>query len=129
MTASILDTATARLDYLGNVQNLLASNLANIDTPNYQPLGAVSFSDYLGNQDGGVQMLQDSPNDLPGIAATPTAANPVNAPQEHSPDGNAVALDKELVQISKNDSDQQLTTNLLQVYMGMFKTALGSSGT
>jgi flagellar basal-body rod protein FlgB len=124
---SILQTAAARLNYLGDVQNLLASNLANIDTPGYQPQSAISFSDYLNSQ-GGTPMLQDNANDLPGIESTPMGASSVAEPsQAHSPDGNAVSLDQELVQISANETDQQLTTNLYQVYMGMFKTALGSS--
>ena len=124
---SVLATAAARLNYLGDVQNLLASNLANIDTPGYQPQSAIPFSDYLSNQAGGMQMQQDNANDLEGADRPPTAANAVAAPQEHSPDGNAVSLDKELVQMSENETNQQLATNLYQVYMGMFKTALGSS--
>lgn len=126
MTTSILDTAASRLTYLGDVQNLLASNLANIDTPGYQPLQAVSFSDYLGNASGNVPMLQNNAADLPALDGAPDAAAAVTASGEHSPDGNAVSLDRQLVQLSKNETDQQLTTNLYQVYMGMFKTALGS---
>lgn len=128
MTGSILQTAAARLDYLGDVQNLLARNLANIDTPGFQPLSAVSFSDYLGNADADIPMLQNDAGDLPGIVAAPAAANPVAAPAGHSPDGNAVSLDQQLVQVSNNETNQQLTTSLYQVYMGMFKTALGSAG-
>jgi flagellar basal-body rod protein FlgB len=128
MTASILQTAAARLDYLGQVQNLLAGNLANIDTPNYQPATPVSFSDYLGNANGGVPMLRNDVNDLPGIDPAPPAAAAISAPAEHSPDGNGVSLDKQLVQISNNETNQQFTANIYQVYMGMFKTALGSTG-
>jgi flagellar basal-body rod protein FlgB len=128
MTASILQTAAARLDYLGQVQNLLAGNLANIDTPNYLPATPVSFSDYLGNANGAVPMLRNDANDLPGIDPAPPAAAAIGAPAEHSPDGNGVSLDKQLVQISNNETNQQFTANIYQVYMGMFKTALGSTG-
>jgi flagellar basal-body rod protein FlgB len=124
---SILDTAAARLNYLGDVQNLLANNLANVDTPGYQAVSAVPFSDYLNNAGGGTQMLQDNANDLAGVDTAPAAASAVAAQAEHSPDGNAVSLDKQLELISKNQTDQQLTTNLYQVYMGMFKTALGTA--
>jgi len=127
MTSSILQTAAERLNYLGDVQNLLASNLANIDTPDYRPFSAVSFADYVNDAGGNVQMLQNSVDDLPGADSTPAVAGPMTAPQEHSPDGNAVAMDKQLVQVSNNETQQQLTTNLYQAYMGMFKTALGSS--
>jgi flagellar basal-body rod protein FlgB len=128
MTASILDTAAARLNYLGQVQNLLAGNLANIDTPNYQPATPVSFSDYLGNANGGVPMLENNANDLPGVDPAPPAEAALSTPAEHSPDGNGVSLDKQLVQISNNETNQQFTANIYQVYMGMFKTALGSTG-
>ncbi len=123
---SILDTAAARLSYLGDVQNLLANNLANIDTPGYQAVGAVPFSDYLSQAGGSVPMLQNNVSDLLGINAAPTAASAVAGAAEHSPDGNAVSLDSQLEQVSKNQTNQQLTANLYQVYMGMFKTALGS---
>jgi flagellar basal-body rod protein FlgB len=72
-------------------------------------------------------MLRDDPDDLPGIADASTAANLVSAAGEHSLDGNAVSLDQQLVAISKNSTDQEFTANLYQTYMGMFKTALGST--
>jgi flagellar basal-body rod protein FlgB len=127
MTDSIFDTAATRLIYLGQVQNLLAANLANIDTPGYQPLRAVSFSDYLDHAGSNIAMLQNDPNDLPGVATMPAVADNVSPAGEHAPDGNAVSLDKQLVQVSTNATDQQFTADLYQVYMGMFKTALGSS--
>jgi flagellar basal-body rod protein FlgB len=127
MTSSILQTAAERLNYLGDVQNLLASNLANIDTPDYRPFNAVSFSDYVNDAGGNIQMLQNNVADLPGASSTPAIQDPMTPPKEHSPDGNAVAMDKQLVQVSNNETQQQLTTTLYQAYMGMFKTALGSS--
>jgi flagellar basal-body rod protein FlgB len=119
--------ASARLGYLSDAQNLLAGNLANIDTPGYQPAGILPFSDYLNHTGGQVPMLRDDPNDLPGLADASTVENPVSVPSEHSLDGNAVSLDQQLVAIAKNSTDQEFTANLYQTYMGMFKTALGST--
>ncbi len=127
MTISLMQLASARLGYLSDAQNLLAGNLANIDTPGYQPAGVIAFSDFLDNSSGQVKMLQNDANDLPG-AADPSPASQVTAPGEHSPDGNAVSLDRQLVAISKNETDQEFTANLYQSYMGMFKTALGTTG-
>jgi flagellar basal-body rod protein FlgB len=136
MAISLLQLASDRLGYLSDVQNLLAGNLANIDTPNYRPSQIVSFSDYLGNSSGQTRMLQNDPQDIPGLtdaSAVGTtgatgATGGASASAEHSPDGNAVSLDQQLVAISKNETDQQFTANLYQSYMGMFKAALGSTG-
>ncbi len=128
MTLSLMQMAASRLGYLSDAQNLLAGNLANIDTPGYQPAGVIAFSDFLNNTGGQVPMLRDDPADLPGAADASPAENPVSAPGEHSLDGNAVSLDQQLVAISKNGTDQEFTANLYQTYMGMFKTALGSTG-
>lgn len=127
MTSSLLDLAAGRLGYLSDVQTLLAGNMANIDTPGFQPLQPVSFSDYLNGANANMPMLQNNLADLPGPAAAPVAASVTSVPGEYSPDGNAVSLDKQLVQLSQNEADQQLSANLYQAYMGMFKTALGSA--
>jgi flagellar basal-body rod protein FlgB len=127
MNLSLMQMASARLGYLSDVQNVLAGNLANIDTPGYQPAGVIPFSDYLNNKVGQVPMLRDDPGDLPGVAAASAVQNPVSAAGEHSLDGNAVSLDQQLVAIAKNSTDQEFTANLYQTYMGMFKTALGST--
>jgi flagellar basal-body rod protein FlgB len=127
MTLSLMQMVSVRLGYLSDAQNLLAGDLANIDTPGYQPAGVIPFSDYLNNTGAQVPMLRDDPDDLPGVADASPVANPVSAPPEHSLDGNAVSLDQQLVAISKNSTDQEFTANLYQTYMGMFKTALGTS--
>ncbi len=127
MNLSLMQIASARLGYLSDAQNLLAGNLANIDTPGYQPAGVIPFSDYLNNTGGQVPMLRNDPSDLPGAADASPVANPVSAAAEHSLDGNAVSLDRQLVAIAKNSTDQEFTANLYQAYMGMFKTALGST--
>lgn len=126
MTVSILQTATARLGYLSDVQNVLAGNLANIDTPAYKANGVVPFSDFINGASSNLPMLQNNARDIPGASVASSVINPAALDAQHSPDGNAVSLDQQLVQISKNETDQQFTANLYQAYMGMFKTALGS---
>jgi flagellar basal-body rod protein FlgB len=127
MTISLIQLASARLGYLSDTQNMLAGNLANIDTPNFQPAGIVAFSDYLQNSAGQGAMLQNDPNDLPPLS-DPSIASQAAGAAQHSPDGNAVSLDQQLVAIAKNDTEQQFAANLYQSYMGMFKTTLGTNG-
>jgi flagellar basal-body rod protein FlgB len=43
-----------------------------------------------------------------------------------SADGNAVALDEQLVKVADTDTTHQLVTTIYKAYLGMFRTALGS---
>ena len=57
---------------------------------------------------------------------------PAKAPNEvvdrthaQSPDGNAVALDEQLVKVADTDTTHALVTTIYRTYLGMFNTALG----
>ena len=60
-------------------------------------------------------------------AGTPTqlAATAAAVAGERAPDGNAVSLDRQLVDVADTESAQQLTTQLYSKYMSFFRTALG----
>jgi flagellar basal-body rod protein FlgB len=47
-----------------------------------------------------------------------------------SPDGNAVALDEQIVKVADTETTHALVTAIYRKYLGMFATALGrtSSG-
>jgi flagellar basal body rod protein FlgB len=70
-----------------------------------------------------VTLAQTDPMHLPGSNATP--AGVVELSGEHDPDGNGVALDKELSKVADTDSVHQLVTGLYRKYISFFQTALG----
>jgi len=51
-----------------------------------------------------------------------------HAPYETSPDGNAVILEEQTAKAGRTALDHQLASNIYRKYVGMIKTALGSTG-
>ena len=84
----------------------IASNLANVETPNYKRLDVTaSFQSELrhaidSNSAGQIASLQ------PQIAPDPTAIS-------NSADGNSVQLENELLQMNKNFVEHSLETQLV----------------
>jgi len=116
--------AERRLAWAGQRQAVLAQNVANANTPGYQPRDVAPFAAVLGAV-------------APGLAATASghmqpaagAADLRHArPRERAPDGNAVSLEDQLVKVADTSSTQELVANLYRKYHGMFRTALGRAG-
>ena len=51
----------------------------------------------------------------------------VDRTQTQSPDGNAVALDEQLVKVADTETTHALVTTIYRTYLGMFNMALGRS--
>jgi flagellar basal-body rod protein FlgB len=58
--------------------------------------------------------------------ATASPAEVVDRTHMQSPDGNAVALDEQLVKVADTQTTHELVTAIYKTYLGMFRTALGS---
>ena len=106
-------------------QNTLAGNIANADTPGYQPRDLTPFLSQLTRTQIGLattdpQHLSPAPDPL-HLLAQPK-------PRERALDGNAVSLESELTKVADTETAQQLTSQLYTSYVGMFRTALGKGG-
>jgi flagellar basal-body rod protein FlgB len=131
MDAGVLPTdigvfrlAERRLAWAGERQAVLAQNVANANTPGYQPRDIAPFAAVLGAMS-------------PGLAATdPGHMQPAagmagmghSRPRERAPDGNAVSLEDQLMKVADTSSAQELVANLYRKYQGLFRTALGRGG-
>jgi flagellar basal-body rod protein FlgB len=101
-------------------QNVLAGNLANLDTPGYRPLD-----------------LERTPAGDPGTLATtdPAHLQPGAAPDGTrsfddggalvGPDGNAVSLERELAKIDANRVRYSTSADLVSRRMALLKYAAG----
>lgn len=118
---ALFDLADKRLAWADQRQVLLAQNIANADTPGWRPRDLAPFDAVLNGT--GVTLAQTDPKDLPGTNAT--AAGVVELTGERAPDGNGVALDKELSKVADTDAVNQLVTGLYKKYLSLFQTALG----
>jgi flagellar basal-body rod protein FlgB len=118
---ALFDLADKRLAWADQRQALLAQNIANADTPGWRPRDLKPFDSLLTGT--GVALAQTDPMHLAGTSAT--AAGLVELGGERAPDGNGVALDKELSKVADTDATHQLVTELYRKYLGFFQTALG----
>jgi flagellar basal-body rod protein FlgB len=117
----VLDLARQRMDWAGRRLDVLAQNVANADTPGYRPKDIAPFAAFLSG--AGVALAQTEPGHM---AATVAASAPaVTGQGAIAPDGNGVAIDRELTRVADTESAHALASQLFQAYSGMFRTALG----
>ena len=120
----LFQLAERRLAWAGQRQAVLAQNVANANTPGYQPRDVAPFAAALNAVSPGLAVTD------PGhIQPTAGAADLRHArPRERAPDGNAVSLEDQLMKVADTSSTQEMVANLYRKYHGMFRTALGRAG-
>ncbi len=119
----LFDLADKRLAWIDQRQQLLAQNLANADTPGWQPKDLAPFAATLAKTTPAALALTN-PLHLAGPQGSALAPNAKARPEERAPDGNAVAIDGELTKVAQTNDTHALVINLYQTYLGMFRTAL-----
>ena len=117
---STVDSLQAALTYHRERHAVLAGNIANLDTPGFKPLD-----------------LARSPSDSTAVQATSDPAHLALAdghaaprPFEDAgalqgPDGNAVALERELAKIDANRTRYATTTELVSRRLALLRYAAG----
>jgi flagellar basal-body rod protein FlgB len=117
----LLSLGRSRLTWLEQRQQVLASNVANADTPGYAPRDVTPFQGALGQFD-----ITPTVTNAAHIGARSGSTQiTTRAPSERSLNGNGLSLDHELEQIADLGDQQHLAVNLYTKYMTMFQTALG----
>ncbi len=130
LTSSGLFTlADRRLAWADHRQEVLAENIANADTPGYQPAEVAPFSASLDQ----VASLAPTPTSAGDILVPPlpdqlSAAASATADAASVPDGNGVGVEGQLGKLADTESMQNFVINLYGAYLGMFRTALDISG-
>jgi len=133
----LFQALTAKMDYLNQRQGVIAQNVANADTPGYLPkdLTPVDFSSMLGSsaQRGGVSVssVNVDTTDEQHLGITGRSVNANARAQkdtyEVAPAGNAVIIEEQLINSSKNMMDYSLMLKIYQKQIGMMRMALGKS--
>ena len=118
--------AEQRLAWLGRRQELLAQNVANANTPGYQPRDLSPFAKALAAAGSGGALTRTDAKHM-AAASSAQAGRPVR-PRERAPDGNSVSMEDQLTKGADTSSTQELVANLYRKYNGMFRTALGRAG-
>jgi flagellar basal-body rod protein FlgB len=129
---TLIQAMTQKMDWQEQRQKVLSQNIANSDTPHYQPqdLTPLNFKDLLGNS------ASKLPLSAPGLATTnakhissdgtSTVSSSARAKNERStyetsPSGNSVVLEEQLLKMNQNMSDHEFIANLYAKQMQMIK--------
>lgn len=125
----LFDFARRRLSWLERRQEVLSQNVANADTPDYQPrdLKPLKFRDALGDAGTRLEMRTTRAGHLQG-PPSPDAKFPAETerrPFETSPAGNAVVLEEQMAKVNETTLAHGLASSLYRKHVGLLRIALG----
>jgi len=127
---SLFGAIKKRLAWLGQRHEVVAQNIANADTPNYQArdIQAFKFRDLVRKQGPALRMAATENNHLKGVSKRATDFSVTNdrKPFETNPTGNSVILEEQMAKMSENGISHRLTTELYKKHLNMFRLAVRS---
>lgn len=132
-TPPILSGIRERMQNLSERQKVIATNIANSETPGYKAreVEQPSFASLI----GGSGMVQAPRVELTAAMRSLGAVQPVGTGlildkdiSETKPDGNNVTLEDQLLKMGEVQADFTAMTNLYRKQMQMLKTAVGKAG-
>ena len=116
-----------RMQWHQERQRLLAENVANADTPKFQPrdLAPPKFDRHAAGRDARPGAHQRRPSRRADGRRTRRSSSTAAAASRCGPAGNAVNLEDEMLKVAVNQMDYQAATALYTRRLGLLKTAIG----
>lgn len=117
----LMEALKTRMQWHQSRQKLLAENVANADTPKFQPhdLRAPAMP-------GAGSPLAMTHSGHLTIDGTPSGFDPRDPKKfERTPSGNSVNLEDEMMKVAQNQSDYQLAASLYSKSLSLMKIAIG----
>ena len=121
-----------RMSWLSARQNVLAQNVANVDTPGYsaRDLKPINFEDILKGTTTPSQfqggMSTTDPRHIAINAPGASGFNDYNSPDvETNTNGNTVSLEQEMIRVADTQAEYQAASNLYAKAIDMMKLAIG----
>ena len=123
----IFQMLRTRMQWHQERQKVLADNVANADTPRFQPKDLTQIDFGRQGDPRAAQQLSlalTSPTHLAGPAEAGTfgTSRPL---YDVKPAGNAVNLEDQMMKVSNNQMDYQAAISLYSRSMGLFRVAMG----
>jgi flagellar basal-body rod protein FlgB len=121
----ILSMLRTRMQWHQARQEVLAENVANADTPNYQArdLAEPDFSQQL-SVTSSVGLARTDPNHIVGQSGDSQFAADAKNRYEIRPRGNAVSHEDEMMKMGSNQMDYEAVTSMYTHSLGLIKMAL-----
>ncbi len=120
----ILSMLRERMQWQQARQQVLAENVANADTPDYQPkdLMPLDFSHQLA---AALPLERTSPDHIAAVSDTGSQfAAGGGGPYEIRPRGNAVSHEEEMMKVARNQMDYEAATELYTHSLNLIKLAV-----
>ncbi len=116
-----------RMDWLSHRQTVLSQNVANADTPNYQPrdLKAIDFKAEMRKQTARLTAATTSTQHQTSRMIAGPDREDKPRPSETTLSGNSVQMDAELMKVADTAMDYQMTTNIYRRQLAMLRSAIG----
>ena len=116
-----------KMRWLTQRQRVLAQNIANADTPNYQArdLKSIDFRKAVGKNIFQVVLNKTDAKHISFKAKERFKVVESRHPYETAPSGNAVVLEEQLIKVQQTAADYELMTSLYRKHLSMFRIALG----
>jgi len=112
-------------------QRLLAENVANADTPNFQPrdLAPLQLDRAAQPRLASLMLDRTEPGHMASIVDGGSSRFAMSrmGNYEVRPAGNAVNLEDEMIKVAANQMDYQAATTLYTRSLGLIKAAIGKS--
>lgn len=129
---SELSTVRTAMNLRAYRQEVLASNIANADTPQYKArdfdFAATLNSVMAGKGGGALQMNQTSSRHIQGESGTPYNADlKYRSEYQGAVDGNTVNMDVERADFAENALQFETLINVVRTRLGDLRTAMQSS--
>lgn len=124
------------LDYRSIRQDMIASNIANVDTPFYRPKD-INFEQYIARENKKIFGTGERNYKLELAKTSPKHLDPKREEKDSATifwrdghlaknDGNSVDLDVETSEMGKNSTMYQALTSALRRHKGIFSYAMDS---
>lgn len=126
----ILSMLRTKMSWAQERQKVLAQNVSNSDTPNYQgrDLVAPTFPDAMKVANRPVEQVMlaaTAPGHIGGTTLSGSKYGTEKGGYQVRPTGNSVNLEDEMMKVAANQMEYQAATALYQRSLGLIKVALG----
>jgi len=129
--SSVTDILFKQLNFRGERQKVISTNIANIDTPGYKTK-ELKFADELKNSKNEFELKLATTNQRHMIGGSDQLKSPLRIheikglPEQN--DGNNVNLDTQMAEMSKNDIMFQALKSSIKKDSAWLKEVVASSG-
>jgi flagellar basal-body rod protein FlgB len=127
----LFERLTERMNWLGQRTRVLSQNIANADTPNYQPqdVKPLDFEAEMRRLDPVAPARTDKKHLVGTVApAGDFDAKKSKKTYETAPVGNAVVVEEQMMKVADSQLNYNMVVNLYRKHIDMFKTAIGRGG-